>query len=63
MTHDRNRQHDDSRPAQTAADEVLEEFEDAETDPLHEERKDRHRGESGDAITPNAVAQQDAEGE
>ncbi|MFI7382588.1 hypothetical protein [Streptomyces sp. NPDC049813] len=63
MTHDRDPRHEDPRPAQTAADEVLKEFEDAETDPLHERKRNRRDGESGDATTPNTAAQQDADGE
>jgi hypothetical protein len=64
MTDDRRTQrHDDSRPAQTATEEVLDEFEEAETDPRHKEKKDRQRGESADAITPNPAAQENAEGE
>ncbi|MFJ8821038.1 hypothetical protein ACIREE_04580 [Streptomyces sp. NPDC102467] len=62
MTHHRDRQHDETRPAQTATEEVLDEFEDAETDPQHQEKKDRRRGESADAITPNPAAQEDAGG-
>ncbi len=63
MTRDNERQHDEARPAQTATEEALREFEEAETDPRHEEEKDRHRGESGGAITPNPTAQEDATGE
>ncbi|MET9494846.1 hypothetical protein [Streptomyces sp. NPDC006552] len=63
MKHDRDPRHDDSRPAQTAAGEVLKEFEDAETDPLREEKEARRHGESADATSPNPDAQRDVEGE
>ncbi|MEV1021084.1 hypothetical protein [Streptomyces sp. NPDC050264] len=63
MPNDPDQQLDESRPARTAAEEVLDEFEEAETDPRHEEKKDRRRGESGDAISPNPAAQEDARDE
>ncbi|MBW8792371.1 MAG: hypothetical protein JF597_01845 [Streptomyces sp.] len=63
MPRDDDPQHDRSRPARTAAEEVLEEFEEAETDPRHREETDRRRGESGDGITPDPDAQEDAKGE
>ncbi|MET9366195.1 hypothetical protein ABZX93_35575 [Streptomyces sp. NPDC006632] len=45
----------------TALDEVLKEFEDAETrDPRRAGYKDSHDGEAGDALTPNEGAQEEA---
>ncbi len=48
---------------ETAIDEVLREVEEAETRGPEAERKRRHRGEAGDATSPNPGAQQDAEGD
>ncbi|MFI0236088.1 hypothetical protein [Streptomyces sp. NPDC016845] len=62
MTRDRDR-HDTTRPAQTATDEVLDEIEDAETDPLRDDKEAPHRGESADATSPNVDAQKDVEGD
>ncbi|MGW2223998.1 hypothetical protein [Streptomyces formicae] len=55
--------HDEDRPAETAAESVLDEFEEAEVDPRHRKEKDRRRGESGDALTPNQEAQEQASGD
>ncbi|MFJ9038808.1 hypothetical protein ACIRF8_19715 [Streptomyces sp. NPDC102406] len=63
MTNDREQRHDESRPPRTATEEVLHEFEEAETDPRHRERKDRQRGEGADATSPNPAAQEDVQGE
>ncbi|MET9444620.1 hypothetical protein [Streptomyces sp. NPDC006610] len=54
--------HDDDRP-ETALEEVLHEIRDAGTrsDDSPEDR--RHRGEAGEAITPNTDAQEQSEGE
>ncbi|MEU6394036.1 hypothetical protein [Streptomyces sp. NPDC046939] len=62
MTRD-HEQHDTSRPAQTATEEVLDEIEDAETDPLREDKEAPHRGEGADATSPNVHAQEDVEGD
>ncbi|MEU1271546.1 hypothetical protein [Streptomyces sp. NPDC005799] len=45
----------------TALEEVLREIEDAETG--GSARRGRHEGEAGDAITPNAEAQEESEGD
>ena len=47
----------------TALDEVLHEFEDAEKRAQDSDRKRGHKGEAADAITPNARAQEESEGE
>jgi hypothetical protein len=47
----------------TALDEVLREFEDAETRVRDTDGKRAHRGEAGDAITPNERAQEESAGE
>ncbi|WP_372343510.1 hypothetical protein [Streptomyces sp. KL116D] len=60
---DEEKRHGEKRPAETATEEVLDEFERAGTDPAHRQRKDRRRGEGGDAVTPNQSAQEDARGE
>ncbi|MEV5612497.1 hypothetical protein [Streptomyces sp. NPDC052225] len=73
MTHEK-RQHDSATgtgsgtgagadSARTATESVLEEFEESQTDPRHRAEKDRRRGESGDAVTPNEEAQEQAHGE
>ncbi|MGP3770596.1 hypothetical protein ACTWJ8_07120 [Streptomyces sp. SDT5-1] len=58
--HEQHRQDTDEPSAETAAESVLEEFEESQTDPRHREEKDRRAGESGDAITPNEHAQEQA---
>jgi hypothetical protein len=47
----------------TALKEVLREIEDAETRAGGSAGRGRHEGEAGDAITPNAGAQEESEGE
>ncbi|MEV0844281.1 hypothetical protein AB0J21_00095 [Streptomyces sp. NPDC049954] len=47
----------------TAAEEVLKEFEEAETGEKGPGRPHRHAGESGDALSPNPRAQESARGE
>ncbi|MHC3467197.1 hypothetical protein ACYF6T_00640 [Streptomyces sp. 7R007] len=57
---------DHRKPPETALAEVLREIEDAEkrTDPADDERRGReHEGEAADAITPNARAQEESEGD
>lgn len=61
MTHHKHR--DEDQHAETATESVLEEFEEAQTDPRHRAAKDRRRGESGDALTPNEEAQEQAHGD
>ncbi|WP_425837073.1 hypothetical protein [Streptomyces fractus] len=65
MTHHKHHREDEDRPAEaeTALESVLDEFERAETDPRHRKEKDRRRGESGDALTPNEQAQEQAHGD
>ncbi|MEU5689452.1 hypothetical protein [Streptomyces venezuelae] len=47
-------------PAQTAAEEVLEEAEAAEERPVPDERREHAKdGEAGDTLTPSPTAQQD----
>ncbi|MDT0612601.1 hypothetical protein [Streptomyces lancefieldiae] len=53
--------HTDKRP-ETAIDEVLREIKEAKPRDAESE-EGRHRGEAGDAISPNTGAQEDAEGE
>ncbi|MFD4261150.1 hypothetical protein ACFWR9_26875 [Streptomyces sp. NPDC058534] len=48
---------------ESALDEVLREIEDAETRDPESEAERRHRGEAGDATSPNPAAQEDTEGE
>ncbi|MCT9092266.1 hypothetical protein N4G70_25830 [Streptomyces sp. ASQP_92] len=62
MTHPHQQDNDSSAShADTALDEVLKEFEDAETrDPKQTAREDAHDGEAGDALTPNEEAQEEA---
>ncbi|MFI1683082.1 hypothetical protein [Streptomyces sp. NPDC020607] len=53
-------QHSHPEPAQTAAQEVLEEVEDAEERPVpDEEREHTKDGEAGDTLTPSPAAQED----
>ncbi|WP_199873844.1 hypothetical protein [Streptomyces sp. Root369] len=47
----------------TALDEVLHEFEDAEKRVQDPDGKHGHRGEAADATTPNTRAQEESEGE
>jgi magnesium-transporting ATPase (P-type) len=49
------------KPTETALEEVLREVEDAENRTRDSER--RHRGEAGEAITPNTRAQEQSEGD
>ncbi|MGW0812195.1 hypothetical protein ACWD00_02870 [Streptomyces viridiviolaceus] len=48
---------------ETALEEVLREVEDAETRDPESERDRRHRGEAGDATSPNTEAQEESGGE
>ncbi|MFB7599207.1 hypothetical protein [Streptomyces sp. NPDC056160] len=58
---DKNGKRPQDKP-DTALGEVLREFENAETD-VYGSRERRHRGEAGEAITPNTRAQEEAERE
>ncbi|MEU3888865.1 hypothetical protein [Streptomyces sp. NPDC029041] len=51
------------KPAETALEEVLREVEDAETRTADSAEERRHRGEAGEAITPNTRAQEQSEGD
>ncbi|MGC5360841.1 hypothetical protein ACPXCE_03995 [Streptomyces sp. DT24] len=54
--------HGSSPAEESALDEVLKEFEDAETDvPSSARRRSERDGESGDALSPNEAAQESAE--
>ncbi|MEV7192601.1 hypothetical protein AB0N81_12495 [Streptomyces sp. NPDC093510] len=58
----RDHDHDHGHgPAQTAAEEVFQEAEDAETRPVPEddERERAKDGEAGDTLTPSPTAQED----
>jgi hypothetical protein len=47
----------------TALDEVLDEFEDSEKRVRDSDKQRAHRGEAGEAITPNERAQEESAGE
>ncbi|MEU1004212.1 MULTISPECIES: hypothetical protein [Streptomyces] len=51
------------KPAGTALEEVLREVEDAENRTRDSAEERRHRGEAGEAITPNTRAQEESEGD
>ncbi|MFK4070928.1 hypothetical protein [Streptomyces sp. NPDC029674] len=60
MQHSHREQSPADQPAQTAAEEVLEEVEDAETRPVPDERREHAKdGEAGDTLTPSPTAQED----
>ncbi|MGN9762307.1 hypothetical protein [Streptomyces sp. SD31] len=48
---------------ETAFEEVIDEITDAERRTRDSAEQRRHRGEAGDAITPNTRAQEESEGE
>ncbi|MEU3841333.1 hypothetical protein AB0E88_15040 [Streptomyces sp. NPDC028635] len=52
-----------SRRPETALEEILHEVEDAEKRVTDDERDKRHRGEAGEAITPNARAEEESQGD
>jgi hypothetical protein len=57
---------DDIRPEEspeTAREEVLREIRDAERRTREDEEERRHRGEAGEAITPNTQAQEESHGD
>jgi hypothetical protein len=59
-----NKNHDASgNKPETALEEVLREIEDAENRTEDSAEQRRHRGEAGEAITPNERAQEESEGE
>ncbi|MFJ7338173.1 hypothetical protein ACIQU3_35470 [Streptomyces sp. NPDC101110] len=51
------------KSAETALEEVLREVEDAENRTRDSAEERRHRGEAGEAITPNTRAQEESEGD
>ncbi|MER6346882.1 hypothetical protein ACWC10_15730 [Streptomyces sp. NPDC001595] len=55
--------HPEEEPNSTAFEEVLKEILDAERRTEETEEQGRHRGEAGEAITPNAEAQEESRGE
>ena len=57
---DKHDKHGRSDKPDTALDEVLHEAEQAETRVTDSEKRRRHRGEAGDAITPNEPAQEES---
>ncbi|MCX4624077.1 hypothetical protein [Streptomyces albogriseolus] len=57
-------EHDDTpKQSESALEEVLREVEDAERRTRDTDEDRRHRGEAGEAITPNTEAQGEASGE
>ncbi|MFE7900323.1 hypothetical protein ACFU3E_22930 [Streptomyces sp. NPDC057424] len=60
--HDRNEEQQ-GKPPETALEEVLREVEDAEIRTRDSAGQRRHRGEAGEAVTPNTRAQEQAEGD
>ncbi|MFD0318827.1 hypothetical protein [Streptomyces flavalbus] len=60
------RPHDDGRPedrAETAREEVLREIEKIERRTRDTDEQRAHRGEAGEAITPNVEAQEESQGD
>ncbi|MGV9500250.1 hypothetical protein [Streptomyces sp. NPDC003642] len=62
VSHEHDRDHSGKQP-ETALEEVLREIEDAETRTEDSAGQRRHRGEAGDATSPNTGAQEQAEGD
>ncbi|MEU2564474.1 hypothetical protein ABZ626_34855 [Streptomyces longispororuber] len=60
MTHRPDHRHQDEKPADTAADEVFEEAEDAATRHLGDDRDAERDSEAADTLTPSVGAQEDA---
>jgi hypothetical protein len=57
-------EHDDTpKQSESALEEVLREVEDAERRTRDTDEDRRHRGEAGEAITPNTEAQEESSGE
>ncbi|MET9764862.1 hypothetical protein ABZ016_38300 [Streptomyces sp. NPDC006372] len=64
MSQNKDHNHrDHSEQPETALEEVLREVEDAENHTQDTAEQRRHRGEAGDATTPNTRAQEESEGE
>ncbi|MFF5839871.1 hypothetical protein ACIP4T_10255 [Streptomyces massasporeus] len=51
------------KPPETALEEVLREVEDAENRTRDSAERRRHRGEAGEAVSPNPRAQEESEGD
>ncbi|MER7406970.1 hypothetical protein ABT373_31970 [Streptomyces sp. NPDC000070] len=62
MSQDKNHDGSDRKP-ETALEEVLREIEDTEKRTQDSPEQRRHRGEAGEAITPNTRAQEESEGD
>ncbi len=62
MSQDKNHDRSDNMP-ETAREEVLREIEDAENRTQDSTEQRRHRGEAGEAITPNTGAQEESHGD
>ncbi|MFF5798061.1 hypothetical protein [Streptomyces albogriseolus] len=57
-------EHDDTpKQSESALEEVLREVEDAERRTRDTDEDRRHRGEAGEAITPNTEAEEESSGE
>ncbi|MFH9060783.1 hypothetical protein ACH4GM_06085 [Streptomyces coeruleorubidus] len=62
MSQDKNHDSSDKQP-ETALEEVLREIEDAENRTHDSAEQRHHRGEAGEAITPNTRAQDESHGD
>ncbi|MEU6913244.1 hypothetical protein ACFY78_24050 [Streptomyces olindensis] len=62
MSHHKDHNSSGKQP-ETALEEVLREIEDAEKRTEDSPEQRRHRGEAGEAITPNTRAQEESEGD
>ncbi|MFG3281427.1 hypothetical protein [Streptomyces sp. NPDC048111] len=60
MNHPHHQDASSEPQSDSALDEVLKEFEHAETRGTRTGRKDPHDGEAGDALSPNEEAQEEA---
>jgi hypothetical protein len=62
VSQDKNHDGSDRKP-ETALEEVLREIENAENRTQDSAGQRRHRGEAGEAITPNTRAQEESQGD
>jgi hypothetical protein len=62
VSQDKNHDSSDKHP-ETALEEVLREIEDAENRTQDSAEQRRHRGEAGEAITPNTRAEEESHGD
>lgn len=60
MSHNGDHAH---KEPETAFEEVMREVEDAETRSPDDAEERRHRGEAGEAVTPNTRAQEESQGD